>query len=257
MKTFGKLFKYIFVIVLFISACSVFADTYTYDLSTDPDLYVWDVSGTYSDVSICGISYTIVQDPAGKLTSSGNVSCTVRGYPVTMSFIAKGAITQKNNIPVVKLNIKFTGLITIDAKQVKFKASEKLAATINAINVIEGSVKACISSIGCETVTREFDHPVDMDGSAELVIDVNQIIGTTSLGGTGTLTLSNGDEYDFNAKGSYDAVKGLDKLALAGKGKPSPGKFTIVINDSNDNLNLLKGKSLGQSLKTSDMHAEK
>jgi hypothetical protein len=257
MKTFRELFKYIFVTVLFMSACSAIADTYTYDLSTDPDLYVWDVSGTYSDVSICGISYTVVQDPAGKLTSSGNVSCTVRGYPVTMSFIAKGAITQKKNIPVVKLNIKFTGLITIDAKAVKFKASEKLAATINATSdVIEGIVKACLSHYGCQTVTREFDLPVDMDGSAELVIDVNQIIGT-SLGGTGTLTLSNGDEYDFNAKGSYDAAKGLDKFALTGVGKPSPGKFTIVINDSNATLDLLKGKSLGQSLKTSDMRVEK
>ncbi len=262
MRTDGELFKrirYMLVAVLFISACSTFADTYTYDLSTD--LNVWDITGTYDNDAIvvgCGISYTMTQDSAGKITGYGDASCSVDGYDLDMSYTLKGSVTQKNNVATVKCTIKFSGWISDGVDDYKFKASEIVTAIINAIsNTIEGRVKVCVSGAGCETADFDLTLPDDMDGSAGLSMDVNSTNARgTKLGGTGTLTLSNGDVYNYNIKGSFNAKKGLDKLTLTGVGKPSPGKFTLVINDSSDNLNSLKGKSLGQSLAASNIPAE-
>ena len=260
MRTDGKLFKcirYMLVAVLFTSACSTFADTVAYDLSDKLD--VWDISGTYNaDLMGCGITYNILQDAAGTITGAGDAICSIDEYDIDMSFTVTGTVTQKNNLATVKLTIKFSGLISDGWDEWKFKASEKATAIIDAIsNTIDGTVKACVSGVGCETADFELILPDEMDGSAGLSMDVNSTDAKgTKLAGTGTLTLSNSDTYTFTVKGSYNAKNGLDKLTLTGVGKPSPGKFTLVIADSNGTLNSLKGKSLGQTLAAFDIHAE-
>jgi hypothetical protein len=251
MKTFGELFKYIFVTVLFMSACSTFADTVAYDLSSG-DLDIWQVSGTTCDSSsMCDMSYTLTQDNAGKITGGGDFSCSALGYDVDGLYTVTGAITQTNGIASVKMKIKFSLILYDGYDSYRFHFVETVDATIDSVSdIIDGTVKV----LG-ETAAFSANLPVDMDGSAELSMDVSQIAGT-KLGGTAVLTLSNGDEYNFNTKGKYNAKKELDTFTLTGVGKPSPGKFTIVINDNTSNLNLLKGKSLGQSLTTSDIPAE-
>lgn len=240
--------------ILLPSAQSSFADTYSFDLTGD--LSIWDISGSYDDTSLgfsLNISYDLTQDTAGKFTGGGNASCTILGTDVDMEFTIKGSVKQKGGDATVKMTMKFTGTADDGVDTYKFKANAKVTAEINSIDgTIDGTVKVRISISGYGSESGEVlyieDLPVDMDGTFTLELDVTEDAKGKLLG-TGTLTLSNGDTYNFSVTGKYKAKTDESKLTLKGDDSSKKCKFKIVINEGDGQMTYLNGKALGQKLK--------
>lgn len=253
-----KTCKALLVAVLFTSACGAFADSAEYDYDLSGGLDIWQLDGTIcgDDTMGCEITYSLTQDNVGKITGGGDIDCLIDGADVTGAFTVTGTITQKSGIVTVKIKVKISAMIDAGlGGTFPLKGTETITATINTTTdpmTIDGEVKFQKDPLADYVQ----DLPDDMNGASNLFMDVNSTNPpkNTKLAGDAVLALSNLDEYDFTIKGSYNANKELNKLTLTGikdgSGK-SPGSFTLVINDGNDTLNSLKGKSLGQALATS------
>jgi hypothetical protein len=214
------------------------------------NLSVWDLSGSYSgDIAAgLGLSYVITQDAAGKITGSGNASVSMGSDSIDMSFDIKGAITQKNGVAAIKLNFKGKGTALVEGESYKFTFSEKVNATVDASsNTISGNVVVRISMQGesySETVPFDESLPANMDGSA--TFSLNCTSNGKNVSGTGTLTLSNDEIYNFGVKGKYNAKSDESNLTLKGGAKGASLK--LKVDGSDGTIKTLKGKVLGQKL---------
>ncbi len=225
-----------------------------YNYSFTGDLSIWDVSGTYTDDSIGGtINYTIAQDAKGKLTGFGTADVTIEDVDISMQFDIKGSVKQRNGIATVKLSLKFTGTATYMSETYRFRASEKVTAEINtATAVMNGIVKVSVTVQGVgserETANISMTIPGDMDGSSDLDFEVNE--DGRKLTGTGTLTLSNGETYDFTVSGKFNERKNESTFTFKPADNDAKGcKLKIKINEGTDQISSLKGKVLGQCVK--------
>lgn len=238
--------------ILLLPAQSSFAETYFFDFTGD--LSVWDISGSYTeDYTIgCDISYDLTQDAAGKFTGGGSASCSVEGIDIDMTFDINGSIKQTGGVATVKMSMKFKGTAYDGWDTYKFTASAKVTAEVDSVaGTIEGTVKVKISikGYGSESgvVPYTIDLPLDMDGTFTLELDVNA--DGKKLQGTGTLTLSNGDTYNFSIKGKYNAKTDENKLTLKGDASFKGSSLKITIDESDGQMTSLTGKTLGQKLK--------
>jgi hypothetical protein len=237
---------------------AVGSETYTYNFDGQPYMGVWDVSGTYSgELFDLDVDYTVTLDTGGKITGTGDVTGTlyIEKYDVDvdveMTCNITGSVSQKNGVCLVKLNIKGRGTASFEGGTYNASASETITAEIDPESKeISGTVKAKASSKGySESGTDSFLVPLpdaDMNGTSTLTINYS---GDKKLSGDGTLLISNGDSYDFIAKGSYNAKKDESSLTLKG-GKNT---LTIKIDGASGEIKSLTGKVLGQQLKGADI----
>ncbi len=234
------------LMVLLSLAQSLFAKTYSYDLENE-GWYIWDLSGTYSE-EFFSISYTMAQDGKGKFYGSGSASGNVLGYDFDMVFDITGTVKQKAGIATVKINFKFKGWVSDGYEVFKFKATEKITANIDTVNLImEGICKVCISGYGCDTLDFSMDVPAGMDGSSELTWNVD-LNAKNKWSGNAVLTISNDDSYNFTVTGKYNPKKDISDFKLKGFDASKGFKINIKIDESDGNIETLKGKVLGQSL---------
>jgi hypothetical protein len=237
-----------FLTIVVLSSKGVYAQPYSYDFTSE--LAVWDLSGTYEDEALdCYVSLTMNQDARGKITGSGSANCSVweSGILVDLNFTydIKGSVKQNNNIATVKLSIKFRGTAEAMGESFKFTASEKIMAEIDASNqVMTGTIKVKAKVAGermSETAGFYEDLPDDMDGSFNLTFEAYP--EGNNLVGDGTLTLSNGEQFSFSVKGKTRDKTGETKFKLKGDAT----KLKLMI-ESDDSLNSIKGKVLGQKI---------
>jgi hypothetical protein len=237
----------------------LFWDNGSGDIIYDFDglLYIWDLSGSYSnsiDSSIVfDIDYTMTQDTDGKITGYGNAQASVdTDYGIAdidIPFDVKGSVSQKNGTAFVKLSFKGEGTVSLDGDSFNVNWSSTIKAIIDpASNEITGEVKVCLSSAR-ETVP--FTQPLqdDMDGSA--ILSISCAPSGRNLLGTGELTLSNDDTYNFGVKGTYNVKK--DESSLTLKGEAKRNSLKMKIDGSDGRINSLNGKVLGQVLKAIDI----
>lgn len=252
-KSIQKYPTWCFVLPLalfFLTSPSLHAEMYSYDFTGDFD--VWDLSGSYSDAFMgCSMDFIITQDSKGKIIGFGTASCSLSGIDIDMSFDIKGSVKQKNNVVTLKMSMKFKGTVGYLGETYKFKGREKITAVIDPFTaVMNGIVKLCISIRGlgsmCDTAAFSLAVTPGMDGSSNIVINVNPV--GKKLGGAGTFTLSNGDDYNFVVTGKSNPKKNQTKLKLKGYGPSKGCGFSITVDESDDSIISLKGKLLGQKL---------
>jgi hypothetical protein len=228
----------------------------TYDFSGY--LYVWDVSGSYSDsISTEGINldYVITQDAGGKLTGTGTASASMYGVDLNLSFDVKGTVRTNNEGVWVKMTLKGKGTALYEGESIKFSFSENVHAQVNpGSNTITGTVKVRVSAQGqsaSETISFDESLPADMNGVATLSLSCTS--SGKDLLGTGTLTLSNAETYNFGVKGKYNAKYDESKLTLKGDETTKKNRLKTKIGGSDGVIKLLKGKVLGQKLNATDI----
>jgi len=237
--------------ILLLSPQSSFAETYFFDFTGD--LYVWDVSGSYTDDSTgFNISYVLTQDAQGKLTGSGSASCSVAGVDVDISFDITGSIKQTGGIAIVKMSFKFIGTASDGYDTYPFTANAKIKAEINLDSgTIEGTAKVRVSIRGYGSYSDESlyteELPLDMDGAFTLELNVNEDGG--ELQGAGELILSNGDTYHFSITGKYNYRTDKSKFKLTEDVSSKGSKLKIIIDESDGVITSINGKILGQKIK--------
>ena len=204
---------------------------------------LWDVSGTYSQNSQTSI--TIVQDDKGKITGQASVSDD-SGTTVMIGSVV-GSIKTIGGVSRISMTMKLKGtVVTIPAT-----INTQFALDIDPANTeLTGTfkTKVCIKArgVGCQSVpgSQQFDLPVDMDGTWDLVMDIQNTSG--KLTGTASAVLSNGRSVPLNLNGQYTSSNDLTKLSLKG----SAGTVTIQANAVPTALVLqtMTAKLLGQML---------
>ena len=254
-KRYNKRFLLLLLIVFFLCPRPSIAQPIDYNFNFTGDLGIWDITGTYSDDSIGGnISYTVTQDTAGKLTGYGTASVSAFGVDIDMTYDIKGSVKQRNGVATVKLCLNFSGTATYEGETYGFRAKEQVTAEIDTnIAVMRGIVKVSVTVQGFgsdrETLVFEADIPdVNMDGSFEIDFEVND--DGRNLTGEGTVTLSNGDTYNFTVKGKINERKNESAFSFNAADNNAKGcKLKIKVNEGTDQIISLNGKILGQNLK--------
>lgn len=242
--------QYLFILITIycLSPFSLFADTYSYNLS-DGNMYIWDLSGNYSDHLFgMDVSYDINHDEKGKLAGSVDISGydVKDGLQVKMTLNVKGTVKQKKDVTTVKMSLTGKGTAGDNSNQYKLSYSKKITGTINPDSLtIEGEATEKVSIKKFNSYKETFDIsiplPAGMDGSSILSIEVNE--EGKKLVGAGTLELSNSRTFNFDTVGKYNSKKNTTKLNLKGNGckiKPDIGNDSIMLS--------IKGKVLGQSI---------
>ena len=260
--TQGLVKRYLTLLLLVFFLCNrcLGADSYSCDFTGE--LYIWDISGSYTDSAMgCTVSYVMTQDAKGKITGYGTASCSIMGVDIDMSYNIKGSVGQKNNVATLKVNIKFLGTASYLGETYKFSASEKITAEINATTqTMSGILKVCAAIPAlryreCDTIGYSAEVPPDMDGSSSLQFDVTE--DGNKLLGSGTLTLSNGGVFVFSVKGKYNPKKDLSIFKLKGDTSSKGCKLNIKIDESTDLITSLKGKALGQKITATGLDVSK
>jgi len=229
--------------------------------SFDGLLYIWDISGSYSNSLyssiVFNLDYTLTQDTAGKITGFGYTQASVdTDYgtaDIDVAFAVTGSVSQKNGTSSVKLSFKGKGTISLQGQSVKANWSSTVKAVIDpAASEMTGEAKVRLSASGAsasETVSFTQKLPDDMDGSATLSISCAP--SGRMLLGTGELTLSNDETHNFGVKGTYNVRK--DESSLTLKGDARGNSLKMKIDGSDGRIKSLNGKVLGQVLKATDI----
>ena len=124
------------------------------------------------------------------------------------------------------------------------KSGGSLVGTVNR--------KICAKGLGCEKTETgvSVDVPDGMTGNSILLIDIESNEKGKKLEGDATLTLSNGDTYNLDAKRKYNSKKDETKYSLKGADEGSKAiKIKLTINDKTGDCTFFSGKALGQQLK--------
>jgi hypothetical protein len=270
-KVLKRIVMFVVLLLLLLPVVSFAqAEAYTIDLE-DYNLPVWDFSDSYytsadyydGQVGL-GISITIVQDVAGKVTGSGYVEVEALGYYFDVPVEVKGKINVKNGIVTFKFSLKGEDDFSLYGEDIWLKVMISRATVVlnRATGTMYGTAKAkmCAKAnvqgqkiSGCDKpdeIVMDLDGPSGMTGGAILEIDAALDEKGKKLEGSAELTLSNGDEYPLYAKGKYNSKKDETKLSLKGSDEASKKiKVKLSINERNGTATDIKAKALGQKLK--------
>lgn len=233
--------------------CLIAQTSYYFDFTGN--LSLWDLSGTYTDYALGGeISYTLTQDSAGKITGYGTGTMSMSGLNITATYDIDGSITQKDGIAELELSTDYSGTATYLGDTYEFTAKETTTAEIDAstammTGVVE--VELTMEGYGSERYTMDFstETPEGMDGSFELEFDIYQ--NGTRLTGNGILILSNSETYDLTASGKFKSRTNESTISLRGSARGS--RLRLSVDGSDDHIETLRGKILGQELEGYDI----
>jgi len=248
------------IFVLLIASCAVSAmaqvpsGSFSYSFTNVP---LWDISGSYTnDISTNDYTETLIIDLT---VADGGAITGTRHDQITLgpdNADANGAITGKMSVKsgVAIGTFKETGTSTGVFDDEEFTGTSRGAsiAAVDAssftiINV--GEIEVCAEHIrhsGCKTFkgTGSAPLPADMDG--HWTLDTTVTNNVDKLGGTATLTLSNGRTFPYMIVGTYATRTSLSKLNLVGTGDATGTSLTVDTQGTNMVLVALRGKVLGQ-----------
>jgi len=250
---------------LFLPIQGAFAEMYFYTF--DDDLYIWDLTGSYSEplLGTGNLNFDLTQDDKGKLAGGGDASfdMDIEGYNFhfDMDFTITGTITEKyichrGNIATLKMSLKFKGTADDGDDIYNFTGSETIKGDADVdsgtfVCTVKG--KVTIKGVGSESfnTTLDLTIPSDMDGSSTLEIDAaSDPKKSTKLLGDGSLILSNGETITFSVKGKYDPkdIRDLCTFNLTSTNVKG-SKLAITIWHNTGSVKSLNGKVLGQNFK--------
>jgi len=252
-------------ILLGLAACSGTLTAATWTYKSTSALHIWDISGQHGQEP----AFTLNEDVKGKLSGGGemlNFTVTVeeggveQEVSVSATYTVTGHITQTAGVGKVSLTLKAKGTATMGAETSKFTGTEILRATINpATSVLTGTLKRSMTAFGehgSETIDVSETLTDGMDGSFTLTVDASTG-GKNGKKATGsaTLTLSNGDVYQFTGKGSYSAKRQAYQYLLTLR-SPEKLDLKLYVNETTGVITKLTGKALGQNLRATNLTPE-
>lgn len=261
---FGKNILLILVAALFLPIQGAFAEMYFYTFDFDDDLYIWDLTGSYSEplLGTGNLNFDLTQDDKGKLTGGGSADFDAEGYHFEMDFTITGTITEKyichrGNIATLKMSLKFKGTADDGDDIYNFTGSETIKGDADVdsgtfVCTVKGRIS--IRGVGSERIgptTTEVAIPSYMNGSSTLIIDAaSDPKKSTKLLGDGSLILSNGKTITFSVKGKYDPkdIRDLCTFNLTSTNVKG-SKLAITIWHNTGSVKSLNGKVLGQNFK--------
>ncbi len=243
-----QVFALCLALLLVCNGVSMAASGITKSYTFDGSVAVWDISGTYSEDDL-SMAYTMAQDGKGKITGYGHASYSEPGVSLSMDFVVKGKIKSQADVVSVVFSMKAKGVADTSYGPYKFSASVAYNAIIDALaEELSGTMKMTMKMAGYkESIEESFteDLPEGMDGSVDLDLTLQD--GGKSLYGRGTLTLSNGEQLNYVAKGKLDEKKAEGKFSLKGEGVAKGSAFKMET-DMEYNLTEGKAKVMGQKL---------
>ena len=245
MKNMKRLLVFLIALGAISAKAQVPSGQFTYVFTNEP---LWDVTGTYAlNGSSNGVTdnATFVITNAAKGTITGTQAEIINDGIVTVNVhsTVTGKISVKAGEAVASLKSSgtFSGSLTGTAKG---KSTETI---VESNLTILATVSETLSAHGGSrkfTATTSASLPGGMDGDWQLDTSITNVVNR--LSGTGTLTLSNGREFDYAITGTYKPTTGVAKLKLAGAGAALGTSFRLTTEGTNMDLTALNGKILGQ-----------
>ena len=252
MKRLG-IFCCLIVALAFANAACADEPVGHYEIDFSGDLAVWDVTGSYDEyVGDFHMVLDVAMDEDGKIEGAGYADANIYGYQIHMDFTISGSVKTSGAITKVTLKMRYTG--TLDGYNFKGTATVKAEIDANS-QTLTGSIKITVKAGGYRESIREacdFDLDATMTGAWTLETDTNDVDGKNFVG-TGTVTLSNGDTYQFTVSGKYNIKKDLSKITVRGASwelRKNKATLTQVQTGAPECLDgRLKCKLLGQKRK--------
>ncbi len=241
---------------------------------------IWDLSGTLDayfpdflgdDAGSGRVSLEVTQDPKGKITGFGEFEAVGTEIECEGLFTIKGTLKEVGSVVRVSLVIKLRVLCMVGEDLATLNLTEKVQCELNeAERTLVGTVSlrgtVCVAGEGCMSLVKlakffkeeegrdlpldqyfEAELEDDMDGSAELTVEMHAVDGKRLIG-EAQLALSNGRAYDMAVLGKHDPKKAQNMLKL--KGDPLTAKWlalTMIVN-CGDGAALLKGQLAGRKI---------
>jgi hypothetical protein len=250
-----------FVAILFASLKLCFAQatsglvTFSFD-STTPIL---DLTGTFPvNASVVGAGgqetpistgISLTQDSRGRLRGSGTAIVSFGNSFLAASYTATGTVTGGGTSPTrVTLTIRLSGEGLVGGENTRFRIFVRYVNLIfnSSTLALGGTTRgtANFSAIGNGTIRSDVSValPANMTGSWHA--DLN-IVALQRLGGSGTITLSNGRILQGNLTGTFSSSTGLSRVKFIGINDSKGVTATFTISTT---LQTLRGRILGQTV---------
>jgi len=216
---------------------------------TSPPL--WDVSGSYTNVDTTSgtdtVIETIQQQASGLITGtrtetyvngsdSVEGSGPIAGKTVPSPGMVRASLKENESLSGVRGGIAYSATASI----------RETAAFIPPTLYVSGSARLCPVGGKCSAGTESFTVPLSADVSGGWTLTINPILSANTISGSGTVTLSNGRQLEYQITGTYSPKTQLSKLKLVGLGDAVGTSFSLTTEGTDMTLLNLKGKVLGQ-----------
>jgi hypothetical protein len=200
------------------------------------------------------LSFDLPFDNAGngRLTSSGTTIVAIGNDTVAGDYTAVGRISAGRAGTMMLLSVKIRGQDMIAGVLTTFQINVSYRLTLNhASNSFIGTARgsARFGSLGTSWINSgiEVGLPGNQDGSFNLQLN---LVSLNRLGGTATITLSDGRVLQFGVAGKYSPSLNLSKLRLVGLGadKGSILGLNFVTVEGESTIVSMRGLVLGQAV---------
>ena len=226
------------------------------------DVPLWDVTGTYH---LSGTSNGVSDTATFVITNAANGAITgtqtevLNDGSITIDTFSKvtGKIGVKAGIPSAKL--KSSGTLTasdISASTTGTARGKATASVVESNLTVEIAFSETLKLnhvSGSEKFSADVSASLPDGMTGDWTLDTSITNNVDKLGGTGTLTLSNGRTFTYQITGSYSDKKEVAKLKLVGARGSAAAGTSLSLTTTNAGageaamtLTTLKGKILGQ-----------
>jgi hypothetical protein len=213
---------------------------------------LWDLSGIYTNNTVTNdvVIATFEQEASGVLTGARTETYvsgadhaegtgSITGRVRTKSGVVGATDSSKGEISGVSGGVSYIGNFTT-------KGTATLAPSTLTI-FTSGTIRVCVVGGKCVTDTQGYSLPLPEGMTGDWTLDLDVVPTGNKLGGTGTLTLSNGRVFMYQIIGSYNSKSQSSKLRLVGEGDATGTSLSLTTQGTAMDLTALKGKVLGQT----------
>lgn len=212
---------------------------------------LWDIGGIYTNNTVTNdvVIVTFEHEASGVITGDGTEtyvsgadhaegSRSITGRCRTKSGVVEGTLSTRGELSGViggrnfLANFTARGTATLDPSTLSIFSS--------------GTIHECVVGGKCVTDTQGYNLPLPDGMTGDWTLDLDVVPSGNRLGGTGTLTLSNGRVLSYQIIGSYKTTSQVAKLKLVGEGDAIRTSLSLTTQGAGMVLTALKSKVLGQ-----------
>jgi hypothetical protein len=200
------------------------------------------------------LSFDLSLDNAGngRLTSAGTTIVTIGNDTVAGDYTAVGRISSGKSGTTLIMAVKFRGQDTIAGVLTPFQINVTYRLALNhASNSFVGTARgsANLGSLGTSKINSPIQVAIPDNQDGTFNIQLN-IVSLKKLGGTATITLSDGRVLQLKVVGKYSPALNLAKLRLVGVGaqKGLILGLNFVTIDGTSTIVSMRGRILGQTV---------
>jgi hypothetical protein len=197
---------------------------------------------------------TITNDVNGRLRSTGVTAVLLGNDYVAANYRLSGSIATAGTNRQVTLDVSLNGQDIIAGNLRKFNMSLHYNLKVNSqTQALEGKARGTVNVQGSgegrvKTDSFSAGLPAVQDGTWDVFIS---FLALDQIGGTGTITLSNGRTFPATVSGSYSANSSKGTVYLHGinEGKGVNTTIKFGVEEGQPVINKMTGNLLGQQVK--------